>query len=73
MIEKYNKFKNVTIIELLYYGYFGAGNNVNMDWLFNNGYWAAQDQYPTEVKLSQNQFISVLSEGKVNVSNVIIN
>lgn len=73
LMEKYNSFKNVTVIELLYYGYFGAGNNVNMDWLSQNGYWAAQNQYPTEVRLSKNQFIRVLSEGNVNVSNVIIN
>ena len=73
LINQYNSFKNVTIVELLYYGYFGAGNNVNMDWLDKNGYWARQNQYPTEVKLSKNQFISVLTEGKVNVSNVIIN
>lgn len=70
--ERYINFKNMIVVELLYYGYFGAGNNVNMDWLDNNGYWASKNQYPTEVKLSIEQFKNVLYEGKVNVSNVIV-
>ena len=58
---------------MLYYGYFGSGNNVNMDWLDKNGYWASQGQYPTEVKLSPDQFKSILAEGNINVSDVVIN
>ena len=57
---------------MLYYGYFGAGNNVNMNWLDNNGCWANEGQYPTDVHLNENQFRKILVEGKVNVSNVII-
>ncbi len=30
---KYEGLPNLTLIELLYYGYFGAGNNVNWFWL----------------------------------------
>ena len=71
--KKYMDFRNVTIVELLYYGYFGAGNNVNMDWLEKNGYWALNGQYPTEVKLAPAQFKRVLAEGNINVSNVVIN
>ncbi len=71
--QKYTSYKNVSVVEMLYYGYFGSGKNVNMDWLDNNGYWASQGQYPTEVKLSPNQFKSILTEGNVNVSDVIIN
>ncbi|MBR3707326.1 MAG: hypothetical protein IKM19_10175, partial [Firmicutes bacterium] len=63
---------NLIVIEMLYYGYFGAGNNVNMNWLDNNGCWAAQGQYPTEVHLNKEQFQKILAEGKVNVSDVII-
>ena len=70
--RQYNGFKNMIVAELLYYGYFGAGNNVNMDWLDRNGYWASQGQYPTEVRLSKTQFKEILTEGNVNVSNVII-
>ena len=71
--QKYTNYKNVSVVEMLYYGYFGSGNNVNMDWLDNNGYWASPGQYPTEVKLSPDQFKSILTEGSVNVSDVIIN
>lgn len=71
--KQYNEYWNVTVVEMLYYGYFGAGNNVNMDWLDRQGCWADQGQYPTEVHLTTNQFKKVLMEGKVNVSNVIIN
>lgn len=73
--ELYNQYKNnrnVMVIELLYYGYFGAGNNVNMNWLDNNGYWATSGQYPTSVKLSLEQFKNVLREGKIDVQNVIV-
>ena len=71
--SQYTSFKNMTIVELLYYGYFGAGNNVNMDWLDNNGFWARENQYPTEVRLTSEQFKRVLMEGNINVSNVVIN
>ena len=73
LFGQYQNYKSVSIVELLYYGYFGAGNNVNMDWLDNNGYWASQGQYPTQVHLTANQFKNILMEGNVNVSNVIVN
>ena len=71
--SQYLNFRNMSIVELLYYGYFGAGNNVNMDWLDKHGYWAAGNQYPTEVKLTSAQFKRILAEGNINVSNVVIN
>ena len=72
--KKYNDYYNVTVIELLYYGYFGAGHNVNLDWLERNGYWTRMsNQYPTSVHLTEEQFKSILMEGDVDVSNVIIN
>ncbi len=64
---------NLTIVELLYCGFFGAGNNVNMDWLENNGFWVKSGEYPTKIHLSSEQFQSILKEGGVNVSNIIIN
>ena len=72
--RQYNEFKSVTVVEMLYVGYFGAGNNVNMNWLDQNGYWAIKDQYPTEVKLTPDQFKTktILAKGNVDVSNVII-
>lgn len=71
--SQYLNFRNMSIVELLYYGYFGAGNNVNMDWLDKHGYWTAGNQYPTEVKLTSAQFKRILAEGNINVSNVVIN
>lgn len=73
LYRQYISFKNMTVMELLYCGYFGARNNVNMDWLDNHGYWAAHGQYPTAVQLTERQFSNILMEGNVNVSNVIIN
>lgn len=72
LFRQYNSFKYLTIIEMLYYGYFGARNNVNLDWLDNNGCWSVEGQYPTDVRLTEKQFKRVLTEGNVNVSNVII-
>ena len=63
----------MTVIEMLYYGFFGEGNNKNMDWLDNNGYWCTNVSYPTEEKLSVQQFKEILSEANVDVQNVIIN
>lgn len=67
--EKYADL-NLIVIEMLYYGYFGAGNNVNWWWLKNNGFWPGK--YPSTVRLSKDQFIAILKEGDVDVSNVII-
>lgn len=66
----YNDVKSLVVIELVYYGYFGEGNNVNMDWLDKNGCWGSG--YPTETRLSQEQFKKILKEGKIDVPNVII-
>ena len=50
--ERYVSDRNVLVIEMLYYGYFGEGNNVNMDWLEQNGYWGS-NQYPSLIRLIQ--------------------
>ena len=68
---KYDNERNLTVIEMLYYGYFGEGNNVNWVWLKNNGLMG--EQYPTSIRLSKDQFIQILTEGNVDVQNVIIN
>ncbi len=69
---KYMTSSRMTVIEMLYYGFFGEGNNKNMDWLDNNGYWCTNVPYPTEEKLSVQQFKEILSEANVDVQNVII-
>lgn len=68
---KYNNERTLVVVEMLYYGFFGAGNNVNWVWLKNNGFWG--DGYPTSIRLSQEQFKAILEEGHVDVPNVIIN
>lgn len=73
MRTKYDEYQNLVVIEMLYYGYFGAGNNVNMDWLDRNGYWSGTNEYPTNVQLQPEQFKAILMEGSIDVSNVIIN
>jgi len=73
LLERYDKDKNVVVIEMLYYGYFGEGNNVNKNWLDTHGYWSKSGEYPTSVQLTPTQFKEILTEGNVDVSNVIIN
>ena len=73
LFRQYREYNNLIIVEMLYYGYFGAGNNVNMDWLERNGCWTVKNQYPTDIQLNEEEFKKILTEGKINVSNVIIN
>lgn len=70
---KYDNDANMIVIEMIYVGYFGAGNNVNMDWLDKHGCWSAPGQYPTSIKLSGSQIRQILTEGSIDVENVIIN
>lgn len=67
---QYNNEKSLVIIELVYYGFFGGGNNINWVWLKSNGCWG--DGYPSAQKLSHDQFNKILQEGNIDVSNVII-
>ena len=66
----YHNNDDVTIIEMLYYGFLGAGNNVTQKWLNDNGCWP--DTYPAGVPLKPGVFEKVLKEGKIDVQNVII-
>jgi hypothetical protein len=68
---KYDTLTNLTLIELLYYGYFGAGNNVNWAWLKENGCWAGT--HPMNFRYTRDQIDKILQGGKVDVENVIIN
>ncbi len=69
--SKYDNYFNLVIVEMLYYGYFGEGHNVNMDWLDNNGFWD-RNKYPTLLQLSPEQFKAILAEGNVDVNDVIV-
>lgn len=66
----YDSVDNLTLIELLYYGYFGAGNNVNWNWLNING--CGFNGHPMKVHYTRSQFEKILREGNVDVNNVII-
>lgn len=68
--NKYDSADNLTLIELLYYGYFGAGNNVNWHWLNENG--CGFNAHPMSVHYTRSQFEKILREGHVDVNNVII-
>jgi len=67
---KHRDENSLVIVEMLYCGYFGSGNNVNWVWLKDNGYMP--EQYPTTVRLSPDGFKSILAEGGYDVSDVII-
>lgn len=68
--HRYDNENNLTVIELLYCGYFGAGNNVNWIWLKNNGCWPGT--HPMNFRYTRTQFKKILREGNIDVDNVII-
>jgi len=69
--RRYNEDSNVTVIRLLYCGYFGAGNNVNYDWLDRNGLWSPEGMYPTNLQLTPGQCAMIWQKGEIDVHNVI--
>lgn len=70
--KKYNNDYNITVIKLLYYGFFGAGNNINMDWLDNNELWSSPGVYPANVELTPDECKKILIKGKIDLNNVFV-
>lgn len=71
--KRYANDKNVTVICLLYYGYFGEGNNVNYNWLNSKGLWTKPGiSYPTERQYNREEFEAVMKEANADVQNIII-
>lgn len=70
--SKYDNDNNMVVFELLYYAFFGPGNNINYAWLNNNNLWSKDGGYPTNTKLSPYEFRLILEEGKLDVQNIII-
>ena len=69
---KFNNGKTVTVIGLLYYGYFGEGHNINWIWLKNHGYWDKGGvQYPTETQYTPEDVETILREANIDVQNII--
>lgn len=66
----YDTKQNLTVLELVYNGYFGAGNNINHATLKNNGLFEA---HPYNIRYSLDEFEKILEMGETNVQNVIIN
>ena len=66
--ESYDK-NNVYVIEMIYNGYFGTGNNVNYVTLNSEGLWGG---YPYDHKLTKDQSIALLEMGGKDVRNIII-
>lgn len=72
LLDRYNNDKNVTVIKLLYCGYFGSGNNINMAWLDDRGLWKTNDvTYPADSRLSPEQCKMIWREGGIDIDNVL--
>jgi hypothetical protein len=71
LLTKYKNDSNLVIVEMLYYGYFGEGHNINNAWLSDNGFFP-EKVYPANIQVIPDQFKAILREGDVDVSNVII-
>ena len=61
--------KNVVVLEVVYCGFFGAGNNVNFATLQANGLFP---DYPYQIKYTPDQFKQILEMGGVNVQTTFI-
>ena len=66
----YTDERNMFVIELVYCGFFGAGNNVNFNALKTNGLFPC---YPYQIKYAPNQFKQILEMGGVNVQTAFVN
>lgn len=65
----YAQKRNLVLLELLYNGYFGKGNNVNFKSLKQAGLFK---EYPYNIRYTPEEFFSILKMGDVDVQNVII-
>ena len=65
----YNNNKNVLMIEMLYNGFFGEGNNVNCKSLKDNRLF---ETHPYQIEYNKEEFIKILEMGDKNARNVII-
>ena len=70
LMVQYQNDRNITLIQMLYCGFFGAGNNVNMDWLDNNSLWNLNGDYPATTMLTPLQCESIWRKGNISINNV---
>ena len=71
LARRYREDKNVTVIRMLYCGYFGEGNNVNLDWLDNNKLWSPEGVYPAKWEITPRQCAAIWKVGGIDVSNTV--
>lgn len=68
---KFQTESTITMVKMLYGGFFGAGNNINMDWLDRNGLWSPQGVYPTQLQLRPEQCKAIWREGNIEPDNIL--
>lgn len=71
LIRRYREDKNVTVIRMLYCGYFGEGKNVNMDWLECNKLWSPEGVYPANHEIAPKQCAAIWKAGGIDVYNAV--
>ena len=68
LVEMYNTKSNLVILEFVYNGYFGKGNNVNHSTLNRNGLFEA---HPYKVEYNKEQFKKILGLGRVDYRTLL--
>lgn len=67
--KQYQTESTITLVKMLYGGFFGAGNNINLDWLEKNGFWSS-NIYPTQIQLRPEQCRAIWREGKMDLEKL---
>ena len=70
-LQQWYRKSNLTVVEMVYLGYFGAGHNVNYMWLKDNGYWDG-NAYPHQFEYTKAQFLEILTKGGVQLEDVVV-
>ncbi|MEN6385859.1 MAG: hypothetical protein ABFD79_11775 [Phycisphaerales bacterium] len=68
--DLYRQKANLTLIEMVYNGFFGKGHNVNHKALSEAGLFSG---HPYNIELTPNEFLTILQMGDKNVSDLIAN
>lgn len=67
----YRNKKNIFVLELIYNGYFGEGNNISLSELMNNNLW--NDEHPYNSHITNEGVRKIFELGGTDVHNVIVN
>lgn len=68
LVEMYKTKSNLVILEFVYNGYFGKGNNVNHSTLSKHSLFEA---HPYKIKYNKEQFKKILGLGRVDFRNIL--